>query len=78
VVVVWLVTVTAEVLDRTRWIALVDVNRIYRFGGGTNDEDGLGVVSAPYATLFLVRCRHDVKNGTLEHREHLRVLNQSL
>lgn len=41
-----------KVLDRTRWIALVDVSRICRFGGGTSDEDRLGTVSVPYATLF--------------------------
>jgi hypothetical protein len=52
------------VLDRTRWIALGDVSRICHFSGETSNEDGLGVVSAPYATLFFVRRRHDVKNGT--------------
>jgi hypothetical protein len=53
-----------KMLDRTRWIALGDVSRIYHFRGGTSDEDRLGVVSAPYATLFWGRRRHDVKNGT--------------
>jgi hypothetical protein len=53
-----------KVLDRSRWIALEDVSRICHFRGGTSDEDGLCVVSAPYATLFLVRRLHDVMNGT--------------
>jgi len=48
-------------------MALGDVSRIYHFrGGGTSSEDRLGVVSAPYTTLFLVRHRHEVKNGTQE------------
>jgi len=64
-----------KVLDRTRWIALGDVSRIYHFRRGTSDEDRLGIVSAPYATFFLVGRRHDVKNGT---QEHSRVLNQYL
>lgn len=51
-------------LDRTRWIVVGDVSRIYHFSGGTSNEDRLGVVSAPYVILFLVRRPHDVKNGT--------------
>ena len=59
-------------LDRTRWIALGDVSRIYHFREGTSDEDRLGVVSATYATLFFLQAssrREEWNTGSTQSSE---------